>query len=186
MKKKFFFIIINDISRGKKKYDFLARGRGRGRGRRRGAMRYRPYNVNHANFPDNLQQVMGQLQAIAAVAAAAGQIAAGQPADGQAAAGQAADGEAAARLPLPNNQAVNNNPLVAEMQVPPHDPIQVERLNQDVQNNERNCAMCLTALATRAYIPCGHYCACAPCAERIDDGLCPLCRQNVAGRLTIY
>lgn len=116
-----------------------------------------------------MQQLIEQLQTVAA----AGQV--------------AANPVAAGHLRI-NNQA-ENNPLVGAMdRVPPNDPIAMQRQirEQDENNDNRRCAVCLNAPATRAYIPCGNFCACLACTERIEDNLCPVCRQNVAGTMNIY
>ena len=49
------------------------------------------------------------------------------------------------------------------------------------------CCVCLTAVATHALSPCGHYCLCAACAPCwLRGGSCPLCRGGVREVLRIF
>ena len=49
------------------------------------------------------------------------------------------------------------------------------------------CCVCLTAAATHALSPCGHYCLCAACAPCwLRGGSCPLCRGGVREVLRIF
>jgi len=50
------------------------------------------------------------------------------------------------------------------------------------------CAVCLSAEACHAFLPCGHMAACGECAEAVhkQQGYCPMCRVRTTGHLRIY
>ena len=43
---------------------------------------------------------------------------------------------------------------------------------------EAECLICMDAAKDVVLVPCGHYCLCAPCAQRLD-GKCPMCRAPI-------
>ena len=47
-----------------------------------------------------------------------------------------------------------------------------------------SCCVCLDACSVVAFVPCGHLCVCAQCADVCSN--CPLCRVAVATRIRIY
>ncbi len=53
-----------------------------------------------------------------------------------------------------------------------------------------DCVVCFDAAMTHAFVPCGHRCACEPCAKRIMSGVfglrCPICRAECDMTLRIY
>ena len=51
------------------------------------------------------------------------------------------------------------------------------------------CCVCLTAAQTHAFMPCGHRCVCATCAELVMDtesAACVLCRQAARECVQIF
>ena len=49
---------------------------------------------------------------------------------------------------------------------------------------ETECLVCFDADKAVVLVPCGHYCLCAPCAQKLN-GSCPMCRapiQQIATR----
>ena len=42
---------------------------------------------------------------------------------------------------------------------------------------ETTCIVCFEGAKTHLAVPCGHVCACGPCAGQMRD--CPYCRQSV-------
>ncbi|MBT9559837.1 MAG: protein kinase, partial [Myxococcales bacterium] len=46
------------------------------------------------------------------------------------------------------------------------------------------CVLCLDAQRSTAFVPCGHVCCCADCAE--DVAQCPVCRGAVQERLKVF
>ncbi|RYH25228.1 RING-HC finger protein [archaeon] len=55
---------------------------------------------------------------------------------------------------------------------------------------ESFCVVCLTnPVSSVAFVPCGHQVMCLPCLQdstKRKDLLCPLCRQVIKQRITIY
>lgn len=101
--------------------------------------------------------------------------------------------------------AFNNAPMygaynaAVRLQAPPQQPVegvvpagdgpalpeQAGPANENVPNRNRTCVVCLLEPATQCVIPCGHYCLCLTCSNRIEDS-CPLCRQNFTAIVTVY
>ena len=49
----------------------------------------------------------------------------------------------------------------------------------------RECVTCLQANElTIAFLPCGHVCMCATCAQRVQE--CPLCRAHITEKKKLY
>jgi outer membrane protein assembly factor BamB len=51
------------------------------------------------------------------------------------------------------------------------------------------CCICLERTATDrllAFVPCGHKCVCAGCADRLERKPCPICRKNAREVLRVY
>lgn len=48
------------------------------------------------------------------------------------------------------------------------------------------CAICLDAAAKVAAQPCGHLCLCEACSPLLGDSLCPICREPMTGKQTVY
>ena len=46
------------------------------------------------------------------------------------------------------------------------------------------CCICMDARRGIVFLPCGHVCACAECAQGLSA--CPLCRVEIAQKITIY
>lgn len=171
---------------------FSARGRGRGRGR---GMRYQPYALQPMGFA-HLLAPPNAAGAVAAQAADVMEIA-------------AAALLAARRVPAPPVGPPDDVPR-PEMARPPAELAQVEQAPAPVEleattpaevtaapagvavapvsNNvtHRTCSVCLIQDATRAFVPCGHFCVCSECANRLRDDRCPLCRQEFTEIVTIF
>eukprot|EP00960_Hanusia_phi_P070684 767365-Hanusia_phi.AAC.3 len=53
------------------------------------------------------------------------------------------------------------------------------------EESENECVICLSELATHAYVPCGHLCVCASCGERYKLK-CPFCNRECAACIRIW
>lgn len=44
------------------------------------------------------------------------------------------------------------------------------------------CCICMVEDKSIIFMPCGHYCTCPSCAQRLmgDRSVCPICRSNIA------
>jgi hypothetical protein len=47
-----------------------------------------------------------------------------------------------------------------------------------------DCIVCMDVKKTHAFLPCGHHCVCATCADQFQA--CPMCRTPVTGILRIF
>jgi hypothetical protein len=47
------------------------------------------------------------------------------------------------------------------------------------------CVICMDDKATHTMVPCGHFCACATCATRLN-GKCPMCNAHVDMVMRVY
>lgn len=65
-----------------------------------------------------------------------------------------------------------------------------KRQLEDVDREaERLCVVCQDTTKTHAFLPCGHFCICEPCAAQINartPRVCPLCRRSVRGTIRIW
>lgn len=55
--------------------------------------------------------------------------------------------------------------------------------------DDTDCVICLAAVKTHAFVPCGHQCVCARCAESVtrrSSAVCPLCRVPTERALQIF
>mmetsp|Transcript_42466 Transcript_42466/g.76082 ORF Transcript_42466/g.76082 Transcript_42466/m.76082 type:complete len:228 (+) Transcript_42466:2-685(+) len=55
--------------------------------------------------------------------------------------------------------------------------------------DQRLCVVCLDATQTHAFVPCGHRCVCAECANKVFNQVsatCPICRTAVDQLLRIF
>ncbi|CAJ1367230.1 unnamed protein product [Effrenium voratum] len=50
--------------------------------------------------------------------------------------------------------------------------------------SDRSCVACLDRLANTVLLRCRHLCCCEGCAKRVTQ--CPVCRQNVRDRITVF
>lgn len=56
---------------------------------------------------------------------------------------------------------------------------------QEAERQKRaDCAVCLVAPRTVAYVPCGHVACCSECAPRMAQ--CPLCKEQIQKRIPIF
>jgi len=60
----------------------------------------------------------------------------------------------------------------------------IDYLGRSKDNNPAEegklCVICFDGEKTHAFIPCGHFCVCENCAERLkDNGDCPVCRAKI-------
>ena len=54
---------------------------------------------------------------------------------------------------------------------------------------EELCVVCVDARKDRAMVPCGHVCACEPCAVklmRVTPNRCPICRDPVLNVMRVF
>ena len=59
--------------------------------------------------------------------------------------------------------------------------------SKDVQPEE--CIVCFEPNKSHAFIPCGHLCVCAKCAEEhysAADIVCPMCRDKATGIYRVF
>ena len=47
-----------------------------------------------------------------------------------------------------------------------------------------DCSICLSLPSRICFIPCGHLCACSECSKKIAE--CPICREDILGKMTVY
>ncbi len=54
----------------------------------------------------------------------------------------------------------------------------------------QECSICLDSIKDTVLYPCGHICACLPCAQVLvatrDKNKCPLCRKEIVGICRVY
>ena len=56
----------------------------------------------------------------------------------------------------------------------------------DKSNDERSCVICLDNRRSIAFFPCKHMCACPPCSRNRRLVKCPVCREEIVMKTTIY
>jgi uncharacterized phage infection (PIP) family protein YhgE len=57
------------------------------------------------------------------------------------------------------------------------------------QADEELCVVCVDARKDRLMLPCGHLCACEPCAAklmRVRPARCPICREGIREVIRVY
>jgi len=52
-----------------------------------------------------------------------------------------------------------------------------ELLKDEDKEEEERCKICQEMPCSICFIPCGHWCCCSNCSEKIDT--CPLCRSKI-------
>lgn len=52
--------------------------------------------------------------------------------------------------------------------------------------DERACVICLDSRRSIAFFPCKHLCACLPCSSNRQLTHCPVCREDIVMKTTIY
>jgi len=64
----------------------------------------------------------------------------------------------------------------------------LERIEKAKQNleEEKLCVICRCESKEVLIMPCRHLCVCRDCGHRVELTLCPLCRQVIAERLTVF
>lgn len=87
--------------------------------------------------------------------------------------------------PVPVAAGLPAAPIPALIPRQPPEMIEPENV-PDVTNNQgrRICVVCLGSPATRALVPCGHFCLCEFCSTQVAS--CPLCRDNFASIVVIF
>lgn len=48
-------------------------------------------------------------------------------------------------------------------------------------SGDDDCIICLEVKKSKILVPCGHYCLCNNCSNKIDK--CPICRSNITSRI---
>mmetsp|Transcript_18414 Transcript_18414/g.40110 ORF Transcript_18414/g.40110 Transcript_18414/m.40110 type:complete len:235 (+) Transcript_18414:389-1093(+) len=56
----------------------------------------------------------------------------------------------------------------------------------DEAKEERSCVICLDNRRTIAFFPCKHMCTCLPCSRNRRLVKCPICREEIVLKTTIY
>lgn len=62
--------------------------------------------------------------------------------------------------------------------------IKMTKLSEQVEN--RTCVVCQVEPKTVLLMPCRHLCICRECSENPKLVSCPLCRRNIAEKITVY
>jgi hypothetical protein len=59
--------------------------------------------------------------------------------------------------------------------------------NEDEDDEEKCCKVCLFEEKDTLIMPCGHFCVCHDCGEQLKqkNPLCPMCRQHIGQLLPI-
>jgi len=52
-----------------------------------------------------------------------------------------------------------------------------DELLKDEEKEDDRCKLCEEMPCSICFIPCGHWCCCSNCSEKIKT--CPLCRSNI-------
>ncbi|KAJ7360105.1 hypothetical protein OS493_018089 [Desmophyllum pertusum] len=78
---------------------------------------------------------------------------------------------------LPLGHQVDNAANVASV----HHP-------QQAEGPQTECVVCMDSARDSLLVPCHHLCVCSTCADTLKDnqGLCPVCRQNIASVILVY
>ncbi|XP_020489650.1 mitochondrial ubiquitin ligase activator of nfkb 1-A [Labrus bergylta] len=64
---------------------------------------------------------------------------------------------------------------------------QVQGLDQDNEENTENaCVICLTQPRNCILLDCGHVCCCHSCYQALPKRTCPICRQNITRVVPLY
>jgi len=64
-------------------------------------------------------------------------------------------------------------------------PIDPPKVSSEAVEVDGQCVICMDDKATHAMVPCGHMCACAACATRLDRK-CPMCNAHVDMIMRVY
>ena len=63
------------------------------------------------------------------------------------------------------------------------DIVDQSKKEKEARNNKETCVVCMDEKRTHIIMPCGHYCLCEECAEKINKGTgtkkCPICRGSI-------
>ena len=57
-------------------------------------------------------------------------------------------------------------------------PLNLESLRIFEVDSSPDCCICMSEEKSIVFMPCGHYCTCAECAQSINDK-CPICRAKI-------
>lgn len=61
---------------------------------------------------------------------------------------------------------------------------------EEAARRERECVVCKDRARSVVFLPCGHYCSCAQCSERLcsagASSVCPICNGAVTSRSVVY
>lgn len=55
-----------------------------------------------------------------------------------------------------------------------------------VEEEPKNCVICMDQLKQGAFVPCGHMCCCETCGKEMANKNCPICRAKVTSFLKIF
>lgn len=61
----------------------------------------------------------------------------------------------------------------------------VEETNQDDQPESLLCLVCQDGVREVILLPCGHFCLCEQCSERIST-TCPVCRRIIVSKAAVF
>lgn len=54
------------------------------------------------------------------------------------------------------------------------------------QNEQRMCVVCQDKEKSVVLLPCRHMCVCAACSEHAQLKNCPLCREAIAHKISVF
>jgi len=59
---------------------------------------------------------------------------------------------------------------------------------QAAEDPQNECVVCMDSIRDSLLVPCHHLCVCSTCADTLkeDQGICPVCRQNIIGVIRVY
>jgi hypothetical protein len=63
---------------------------------------------------------------------------------------------------------------------------QIENIDKELQTKKKDndCIICYANKKEICFYPCGHFCACAVCSEKIKH--CPVCRADIMTNVRLY
>jgi len=88
---------------------------------------------------------------------------------------------------ITSNDAINKLELedLEKLENKLEQTLKIVRATKSERVSERNmCRICEERERKCVFLPCGHYCTCLECSEKIDT--CPLCRANILQKVKTF
>lgn len=57
---------------------------------------------------------------------------------------------------------------------------------KEEHQNSVSCVLCLEEKSNTLFLPCGHFCTCASCADSLQQTSCPICREGIKSVVRVY